>query len=369
MGKLVYRFQRKPYGWYLAAIQCLVAQLLARGKVEAERDSNYFEDNELLSALRNTHGFDNLILQPLEGPSPPEIAKLKRFYGDFFDKPPIANEFKALGQETVAAFKELSRQLDVLSIQAQAYPFASRLQTAREQIASVGNKPYMFYYNQFTGMHEDLFNLKEQVLDPIRRFLGGSRKTIYDEARRLLNEQGPNFAYVAGDEDQELQALLADPQCYSGPQMQQAKPLADALRAKTADLVQREKSSAKAKIDEKWKYFIEMAQFAKLTAGQQAELAGEFETIKANIDRQNLIDVIRGNLLRFNEQTLPNLTDRMVRWTQVEPVIHDGHISLRSLQLDFNKFMLENEDDARQYLQALEKALLKAIAEGKRVQL
>src|SRR5690606_14140113 len=34
LQRLVNRFERKPYGWHLAAIQCTLAKLFARGKVE-----------------------------------------------------------------------------------------------------------------------------------------------------------------------------------------------------------------------------------------------------------------------------------------------------------------------------------------------
>lgn len=37
---LVNHFERKPYGWYLAAIQCTLAKLCGRGKLELMQDSN-----------------------------------------------------------------------------------------------------------------------------------------------------------------------------------------------------------------------------------------------------------------------------------------------------------------------------------------
>src|SRR5690606_25500196 len=60
------KFERKPYGWYLGAIQCNLAKLYARGRVEIRQDGNPLEGEELAQALRNTHLHPNLILAPEE---------------------------------------------------------------------------------------------------------------------------------------------------------------------------------------------------------------------------------------------------------------------------------------------------------------
>ena len=36
MQSLEEKFSKRPYGWYLAAIQCIVAILAGRGKIEAK---------------------------------------------------------------------------------------------------------------------------------------------------------------------------------------------------------------------------------------------------------------------------------------------------------------------------------------------
>ncbi|MCK4820478.1 hypothetical protein KA005_32235, partial [bacterium] len=88
LKSLVERFERKPYGWYLAAIQCTLAKLCAKGKIEASIDSNPLEDDALERALRNTHAHANLILEPQIDIPAQKIRKLKDFYSEFFDAPP-----------------------------------------------------------------------------------------------------------------------------------------------------------------------------------------------------------------------------------------------------------------------------------------
>jgi len=97
-------FSKKPYGWYLAAIQCVVAMLLGRGKLEARADSNSLEGADLERALKNTYGFANIILDPQSDVKPAELRRVKDFYSGFFDKPASSNEAKALGVEVRTAY-------------------------------------------------------------------------------------------------------------------------------------------------------------------------------------------------------------------------------------------------------------------------
>lgn len=88
MLNLVNRFERKPYGWYLAAIQCIAAKLFVRGKIELRRDGALLEGAEVERALRNSHGYGTLLLEPQIDFTPLQVRQLKEFYADFFNGPP-----------------------------------------------------------------------------------------------------------------------------------------------------------------------------------------------------------------------------------------------------------------------------------------
>ena len=61
---LVESFERKPYGWSLAAVQCNLASLSAHSKVEMRADGNLLEDTGLVRALRNTQAHANVVVEP-----------------------------------------------------------------------------------------------------------------------------------------------------------------------------------------------------------------------------------------------------------------------------------------------------------------
>lgn len=100
-----------------------MAKLIGRGKLEASSDSTLLEGPPLEKALRNTHGFANLMLDPLQDCTPGQVNQMKSFYTDFFDGPPAANEARALGKETAWAFQSLDTELVGLRAQVGQYAF------------------------------------------------------------------------------------------------------------------------------------------------------------------------------------------------------------------------------------------------------
>jgi len=229
---LLEKFERKPYGWYYAAILCTLANLCARGKVEVRLDGNILEDAELERALRNTHGHNNLVLEPQIEFTASQVRALKAFYEDFFDGPPRSGEAKALGKETGEAFQDMFHQLNPLAAQAGQYPFLSALKPALETLKDVAGKPYTWHLTELSKQEDQLLDLKEDAIDPIRKFMSGSQKDIYNQARSLLQTQEPNFIYVLGDEIEQIRSILNDPKCYKGGRIQQLKGQLDSLKAR-----------------------------------------------------------------------------------------------------------------------------------------
>jgi len=225
------KFTHKPYGWDLAAIQCLLAKLCGRGKVEARSDGNLLEDDSLERALKNTHGFPNVILEPQIEFTAAQVRRLKDFYSDFFDSPPSASEARALGKETGEAFEIALAKIESLYEQRERYLFLAMLEEPLELLRGVVGKPYIHFFTELTQQEDRFLALKETRLDPIRRFMSGPNKTIYDEASRFVQQQQPNFTALQSEEPECLQAILADPECYTGNQMRDAKALTDQLQA------------------------------------------------------------------------------------------------------------------------------------------
>jgi hypothetical protein len=384
LKSLVEKFERKPYGWYFAAILCTVAKLCARGKVEVRSDGNLLEDTDLEKALRNTHGHPNLILEPQIDFTASQVRQLKEFFEDFFDGPPSSSEAKILGKETAQKFQELFHSLTPLAAQKAQYPFLVVLDEPLVSIQEVIGKSYTFYLTEFVRQTDVFLDVKENILDPVRRFMSGPQKGLYDEAKSFLQNQEPNFPYVDGDEAQQIQIILDDSKCFKCNRMQQAKSLVDALKTKLDEKLEQEKTTARNSATTLKNRIATMDEFARLVPEKQTELLQPFDAFRLTIDRQLLIAVIRDTVRRFEDEEYQRILDRMSRSKPVissgisdsptgdKPIVADPpveYIPNSSIRAVFDKAWLADEADVDSYLKKQKEAMMKEIASGKRIRI
>lgn len=389
---LLEKMERKPYGWYYSAILCILAKLCARGKVEVRTDGNILEDEDLERALRNTHGQGNVVLEPQVDFTASQVRSLKEFYADFFDSPPRANEAKALGKETGVALQELLHQLTLLAAQATQYPFLIAMNPVIDTLKDIIGKPYTWYLTELLRQEDTLLDLKEKVIDPIRKFMGGPLKDIFNEARKFVQVQEPNFSYLAGDESTQIITALTDPECFKGNRMQQVKTLMDALQKKVSTQIELEIATAKDAVAGLQSRLCARSEFTDLSEAQQGQIAKSFADCIGQVEKQTLIAVIRDTSRRFEETEYPQLLSRISAWSQAgvkpaapgpdnykssptpktatttaEPRIE--YVTSRSVRVSFDKPWLADESDVERYLESMRKALLVEIKKGKRIQI
>jgi hypothetical protein len=385
---LLERFERKPYGWYYAAILCTLANLCARGKVEARTDGNLLADNELERALRNTHVHGNLVLDPQVEFTASQIRALKEFYEDFFDAPPRSSEAKALGSEISEAFQQLSQQLTSLMVLVPQYPFLSALNPALEKLKELNGKPYTWYLTELARQEDSLLALKEGVIDPIRKFMSGPQKGIFDDARKFIDSQETNFSYVQTQVPALIQSVLKDPTCFKGNRIQQIKSDLDALMLEVDQKVNDVRAQAIEKLNTLQQRMHGLDEFKKLPDVRVAELDAPYLELIEHIKQQGLIAVINDRFRYFEEQGYQKLLDRILVLVTPKPsneiedlgTIEIGnnspvketvpqYVLSRNINIAFDKAWLVNENDIETYLEAMRKALIEEIRKGKRIQI
>lgn len=372
LKNLLEKFDRKPYGWYYAAELCTLAKLCARGKVEVRADGNILEEDELERALRNTHGHGNVVLEPQVEFTASQVRGLKEFYEDFFDSPPSASEAKVLGKETGAKLQELMHELAPLASQSSQYPFLNALTPALEKLKELSGKPYTWYLTELLHQEDVLLDLKEKVIDPVRKFMGGPQKDIFDSARKMVQAQEPNFSYIEGDESAQVIKVLDDPECFRGDGMKQVKTLVGTLQKKVAAQIESEITKAKDAALAFKERLCGMPEFSALSPEQGEQITRPFDDFVQSIERKTLIAVIRDTLRLFEESDYPRLLSKVISWAQpdpgeTEPTI--DYVSIRSVQVSFDKALLADESDLELYLESMREALLAEIRNGKRIQI
>jgi hypothetical protein len=386
------KFERKPYGWSYPAVLCNVASLCGRGKLESRSDANVLEGAALERALKNTQAQGNIVLEPQVEFSPTQVRQLKEFYTEFFDGQPSSTDGKALGKETSEAFQKVSEEIRGYESRKDSYPFMSALDPARTAVIAVSGKAPGWYLTDLRLEQDRLLDLKEEVLDPIRKFWNGAQRGIYDQARTFLTEQQANFAYVGAEQSERIRAVLEDPGCFKGVAIQQLKGALDRLRSETAARLAEERAAGKAEIQNLKSKIESMPEFTKLSETERVAVLLDADAVIAPINGATLIAMVRERVAAFRTTTYPQLLSRVAAFASKPAVVEvtvdrdrakgfdspasppptppppaPRFIAGTSLKVSFPKPYLADEADVEAYLNSMREALLAEIRGGNRI--
>ncbi|OYZ13690.1 MAG: hypothetical protein B7Y35_07475 [Sphingomonadales bacterium 28-64-96] len=404
---VVERFEAKPYGWPNAAILCTLATLFAHGKVEAKSDGSPVEGTALERDLKNSHALGNLVLELQIEFTAAQVRALRDFHKDMFDSLPGASDGKGLAKEVSDAIGGLIGELRAFTqVQAQ-YPFMSALVPVSERLQETHAKPYGWYFTDLPKRSDDLLDDKERIIDPIRRFMGGNQRTIYDEAREFLARNENNLAYLADSGAEDIRAVLQDPNCFKGNTIQALKAQLDELAGRLAALIAAEQKAASADIEERIGH-IESAARDHGIEGLPAEIKSVCSAALAEVASATIIPVIRDRANKFSTDTYPALLGRLDALAPrpeppapppppkpTHPTGHTGDnggstgsetakpiepttpqqpapppvqfVPQKTLKVKFAKGVLATEADVDAYLQSYRETLLAEIRSGKRI--
>jgi len=365
-------FEKTDYGWPLAAIQCFVAQLVNRGKLQIKQDSEVLDGKKLVAAVKKTSSHSNLLLEAQLDVPASKIRQLKDFYQHFFDKPAKGTDARGLEPEVACAFGEMQTELSGLASKISTFPFLRDLNEPLAQINTLAGKK-SFFDEEFDKQKESLLDLKENVLDPVRNFMAGSQAKLFKETQQFVSENDANFSYVEGDEAEELKTVLTDPKCYTGKAMQGVKTKLDALKGKIDEVVARERLAVETTLLEKAEKLKAIEGFDKLPAECKTKLEEEVGQSVDYIRNHVSIPVVReyekqaySQLLNRIETKIQKASSSAADPTPAPPVKES--VQLSSVNVPFSQPWIANAEDVENYLGKLRASLLAEIEAGKRVQ-
>ncbi len=370
------KFSVRPYGWYLAAIQCTLAKLLGRMKIEARSDGSLLEGDDIVAALKNTRGFGNVILEPTPEVPRKRFDETKKFFNAFFDRPAEAAEARALGGEIKNSVRGILDELELLRRQSAHYPFVSALDEPMRKLEAVLSEPYSYFFSEpFQDQIPGFLETKADVIDPMLRFLRGTHRDIYDRGEAFIDHQTPNFPYLQRDEVASLKAMLEAPDVYRGAHSKEIKAGVDKLEKEVdGDSRKPKRKAAGEKLTALKSQLEGLKEYEELPDDVRKAFQQTFELADQAIEESDLVPVIRDTLTRFKNEEFSRM---LVRATAYPGQAGGGTggpspieiVPLSSLSIGFDRPYLETQKDIERYLGAVEKALTKAIEDKKRVQI
>ncbi|MBN0948750.1 BREX system P-loop protein BrxC, partial [Pseudomonas aeruginosa] len=117
-------------------------------------------------------------------------------------------------------------------------------------LKEIAAKNPAWFLTDLSRAEDALLEAKEQVIDPVQRFMKSPQKEIYDQARLLVQEQQENFAYVGSAEVDAIRAVLADAKPWQGNRLQQVRQQLDALQLAIANQLASEQKASEQLLDD-----------------------------------------------------------------------------------------------------------------------
>ena len=370
-------FSKKPYGWYPNAIWTVTARLYKRGKLEVKQDSNLLEDALVAGALLNNSQHGNTLLEPQTAVDPRQLKSLKKLYSEAFDESCASKEAKDVANAFKGKLKELLVEVNQLLVMKVQYPFIDSLSDFSDKLERLSNKDYTYFLTNLKEFEDDLLETKEDLTDPIKRFMNGDQVRIYDSVRNLLAGDTSNLDYIDGSELGTLKDLMGNAAPYRGNAIKEAKTAKDALTQKVKDQIKEEQLLAIQTIEEAIKKLQGKDEFNKLQDSQQTSIVAPLEEELNKVQDSKYIGIIRDVKSRVKDTMLTKQLNEMMRLAAppddgesgevAEPKVH--YIKRSNVKAKFDKSELKTESDVDEYVESLREALKEQIQSNRRIQL
>ncbi len=351
-------------------------------KLEARSDSSLLEGADLEKALRNSNLLGNIVVTPQVEFQPSQVKRLRDFYKDFFDTPIEGNDAKALGAETASAFAKLRDEVSGLLAQEHRFPFLAALRGLGDLLNSVTGKPATWYVTDLPSYEDKLLDAKEDLLDPIKTFMGGQQKSIYEEVSKFLAAQAENFVHVGHSEAEDLRKTLADPNCYKGSTVQNLKTRYNDLKTALDLKIIEERKAVEAVIADTKTKIEALPELAGLGYDQRSTILSRIEKAGSGLTSVTLIAVLRNKANEITSNLYPHLVQEILHMARPAPAPQligglgeapaaapkpPQVVKQQDIKPSFAQSVLSQDSDVNAYVEALRTAMLAEIHAGKKI--
>ncbi|MEV5836772.1 BREX system P-loop protein BrxC [Nocardia sp. NPDC052112] len=396
VASLVNEFALPPFGWSTTAVLAALAHGVRTGRIRLALDGRVLARTQVAGELRNTAKHKNISVDEVREQDPARVTRLRKFLAEFSD----VTNLPASAEELVRlARQELTKTAALVADWASRnYPFAEELQQAHTAVlgATEGQEDDWYLDGFLAGPSEDLQELKDDLLDPIRAFLNGSQCKIVDQARDFLTSRGIELDGSDSVDSDHLRALLANPQFFRGDGVSQIKRLHEELCDRLNATVAADRDRLTREVEQRRTALLGEAAFRSATGTAQAAATARFDSLLTGIERMNSRGAIALAQAKFASQYQQIIEQLIVSQPVKEPTNTAGvagdaaaaanpdepaappvdakpappqrtTIQLASVQVANAPTVLSTQEHVDTFVEALHASLLTAIAEGKTV--
>ena len=368
---LVRKFEARPYGWSNWATLTFIARLYRLGKLEL-RDKELLSSGEVIEALTNSRRLGGVSVRKQEQFDTSTVNALKRFHQELFNVQSLGTDARSTCEAFRMAMAEEAQDLREIAAQASSYPFLGAVKQWAEQAEAMAKKEDSYLLNQLGTFKDSWLDAEEDLLTPLKQFLNGNQKTVYDEVRAFELRYGDEFADLPAEQVAPLKTLLESDKPYSGGLIPQANSAMAELQKQLEQRLQQAQAEALQQITEQEERLKADADFQTLDADQQAQVLAPTAAAKADVQNASKPGTAVLRLNRYRSEEVPRQLQRMATLAAPADAAAPAAITVvaaSALKVSCPLSQITNSAELQQWLEALRAAAQAELDQGHRISL
>jgi len=384
LKQLIERYTAKPFGWDQWSVAAVVAYLAGQSKIELQLNGKVLARTEIANALRNTQSYANIVIAPQRIFDQKTITGFRKFVVEFTDDGSITKdplELARVGKEHLDA-----KLAELKALRSGSnYTFIDLLDGPIQVLADLCDHKNDWYITEFDGA-DGLLDAKDNVIDPIKAFLHGAQRTIYDNARAFMQANQANIAYLTAGAADQVSFALEDLEIFRGNKTTQLGLAVKEIQAQIAGVIAAQRTAAVDDINARWDLVPASKAYGDATKSAQQSVSQRAKAVLDRVQHETQIPEIRNLASQFADTVYPSILDELAE-AKVVPApekTSSGEsdpapvpaaaparqsVSIKRLHLPGAGEVLETEADVDAYLYKLRATLLATIDDNKRITL
>lgn len=362
VGSLVDEFAAPPFGWKLTSVLAAIAHGVKTGRVRLQLDSRTLVRTEIAAELRNTGKHRQIIVEEVRDQDPAKAKKVQNFLTGYRDTGgvPASAEELVLRVRTALA-EDLTEVKGWVGL---GYPFGPDAERAAATLrAAAEGHDDDWYFGDFLTTSDELLDLKDDFLDPVRGFLAptGSQRAIVDDAREFLQRRGNELANIDAEAADALRSKLDNPTFFRGNTIPQIKQDHLALAERLDSAVTAGRDALHSEVEQQLQQLLTEPVFANAAPAAQEKVRAGYQALLGEVDRTATLGQVA--LAKLNVDKQYEAAVATLTATGGGPA---KTVRLAALSVDGAPTTL-TRDDVEPYLDGLRTRLFAAIDDGKTI--
>jgi len=368
---LVRKFEARPYGWSNWATLSFIARLYRLGKLEL-REKELLSSVEVIEALTNSRRLGGVSVRKQEQFDTSTVNALKRFHQELFNVQSLGTDARSTCEAFRMAMAEEAQDLREIAAQAASYPFLAAVKPWAEKAEAMAKKDDGYLLNQLESFKDSWLDAEEDLLTPLKQFLNGNQKTVYDEVRAFELRYGDEFADLPADLVAPLRMLLESEKPYPGGLIPQAKSAIVELQKQLGERLAAAKAKALEEISEQEARLKATADFQRLEASKQEQVLAATAAAKTDVEAASQPGRALLRVSRYRAEEVPKQLQRLA--ALADPVDTPTAAPIKvvaasALKVNCPLSQITNSQELQQWLDALRASAQAELELGHRISL